>query len=129
MRADAPEADATLEPELDVLGRDASLPTLPLSDFGEPMINFAYVPVLVCKEPKSTVGIGDSISATGLAAALPRSEFRGKYQELADFLNDSEKNKVLSGTIKKEDAIVHTAETAETLEKSAYPTPADADGP
>jgi len=47
----------------------------------EPIISFAYVPVMVCKHPKSTVGIGDSISATGLIAALPPSKYRQSYQK------------------------------------------------
>ncbi len=31
-------------------------------------VTFAYAPVLVCKTPKGTVGLGDAISASGLAA-------------------------------------------------------------
>lgn len=33
-------------------------------------LQFTLVPVLVCVEPKQTVGLGDAISATGLAYSL-----------------------------------------------------------
>jgi hypothetical protein len=33
-------------------------------------VEFSYAPVLVCKAPKRTVGLGDSISASGLLAHL-----------------------------------------------------------
>ena len=35
-----------------------------------PNQSFALAPVLVCKEPTKTVGLGDSISAAGLASAV-----------------------------------------------------------
>jgi ADP-dependent glucokinase len=41
-------------------------PMNPVSSFNHNGIDFALSPVLVCKEPIKTVGLGDSISATGL---------------------------------------------------------------
>lgn len=35
-------------------------------------VKFVFAPVLVCKEPKHTVGLGDTISATGLAVHVTR---------------------------------------------------------
>ena len=38
----------------------------PVTDFTKEGFNFAFSPVLVCKKPLKTVGLGDAISATGL---------------------------------------------------------------
>lgn len=38
----------------------------------EDTVTFYYAPVLVCKAPVGTVGLGDAISASGLAAHLPK---------------------------------------------------------
>lgn len=35
-------------------------------------VKFVFAPVLVCKEPKHTVGLGDTISATGLAVHVTK---------------------------------------------------------
>ena len=35
-------------------------------------VTFFYAPVLVCKEPKVTVGLGDAISASALSAHLSK---------------------------------------------------------
>lgn len=106
------------QPELqvDALGRDLSLPTVPLTELKEPVLTFAYVPVLVCKHPKSTVGLGDAISATGLLAALPPSPGRGKYKELRDYMNQKEEQWVSEGLKQESERIVYTTESAKAFE-------------
>ena len=44
--------------------------TWEIRDGGEWFYRFTFSPVLVCKKPKKTVGLGDSISATALAYSL-----------------------------------------------------------
>ena len=45
----------------------------PLAEGKQTAVTFSYAPVLICKSPKGTVGLGDAISASGLAAHLPSS--------------------------------------------------------
>lgn len=46
------------------------LPKTPYYYVGYPEAEFWIAPIFVCKFPKKTVGLGDSISATSLAYAL-----------------------------------------------------------
>jgi ADP-dependent phosphofructokinase/glucokinase len=53
----------------------------PLDHEGQVLLHVAVTPVAVCREPRSTVGLGDAVSASGLAAHLfPKRQAHGEAQ-------------------------------------------------